>query len=110
MQISLTGHHFSISDRIRSYVDQAGSRLERYYTPLLGCRVTLRQDARLYKATVSVQLEGESLVATEEADRVYAAIDAAMSKMVSQLKRLHGKRRSHRPESATAPLEPAAEE
>ncbi len=96
MQISISGHHFNISDRIKSYVEKEATKLERFYTPLIDCQVTITQESRGLKASVVVHVHAQNLRSTHEADKVYLAVDGAMGKMVRQLKKLHDKRRKPR--------------
>jgi len=97
LQIDIAGHHFTISDRIKEHVEGEVEKLQRYYTPLVGVHVKVTQEARTLRADVVVNVHGQSLKASEEADRVYTALDGAMDKMGRQLRKLHDKRRKPRP-------------
>ena len=96
MQLEITGHHFSISDRIREYVAENTGKLEKFYTPILGCHVTITQEGRSFRVHMTAHVHGQSLVSRYEADKVYVALDAATDRMVRQLKKLHDKRRKPR--------------
>lgn len=96
MQVSISGHRYDLSDRLRVYVEKELEKLGRFYTPLLDCQVTLSQERRKRKANIVVHVHAQVLTASHEADKVYAAVDGAMDKMGRQLKRLHDKRRYHR--------------
>ena len=41
MQVSIAGHQFELSDRLKAYIEEELTKLERFYTPLLDCQVTL---------------------------------------------------------------------
>ncbi len=109
MQLEITGHHFSISDRIRDYVAESTDKLEKFYTPILGCHVTITQENRGFRVHMTAHVHGQSLVSRHEADRVYTALDTATDRMVRQLKKLHDKRRRPRGPQAAAAQESAAD-
>ena len=96
MQVSIAGHQFELSDRLKVYIEEELTKLERFYTPLLDCQVTLSQEGRTRRANVVVHVHAQVLKASHEADKVYIAVDGAMDKMGNQLKKLHDKRRHHR--------------
>ena len=110
MQVSVSGHHFDISDRIRTYVEEEAGKLERFYSPLIDCHVTITEEGRMKRADVMVNVHAQSLKASCEVDSVYVAIDGAMEKTKHQLKRLHGKRHSRRGHGETTPEEGVEDE
>ena len=109
MRVSISGHHFNISDRFRSYIEDEAAKLERFYTPLIDCQVTLTQENRVMKVGVVVHVQAQNLRATHKDEKPYPAVDGAMDKMERQLKKLHDKRRKPRvgegPISQEEPLE-----
>lgn len=110
MQLEITGHHFSISDRIREYVAESTDKLEKFYTPILGCHVTITQESRSFRVHMTAHVHGQSLASRYEADKVYVALDAATDRMVRQLKKLHDKRRRPRSTQMAAADETAADD
>ncbi|MDA0748135.1 MAG: ribosome-associated translation inhibitor RaiA [bacterium] len=109
MQISISGHHFDLTEKSKSYIEQEAVKLERFYSPLLDLRVTITEEHRVMKASVAVHVNTQHLSATHEAEKLYPAIDGAMEKMARQLKKLHDKRRKPRPVSAPDRIEESAE-
>ena len=97
MKISVSGHHYPLSDAIREYVKQECEKFERFYSPVLDCQVTITKEGRTEKANVVVKLHGQSLQASGPADKLYPAIDQATDRMIRQLKKIHDKRRKPRP-------------
>lgn len=110
MQVLISGHHFNMSDRIKSYIEKELTRLERFYTPILNGQVTITQENRTLRASVVVRVHAQKLTAVHEADKVYAAVDGVMDKMARQLKKLHGKRRRLRPGRASSVVRSETEE
>ena len=101
MNLRVSGHHFDISDAIRKHVEDAIPKLERLYTPLIDVSVTVHHETHEFRADTIVNVSSQTLKSTGEADKVYIAIDSSVEKMGRQLKRLHDKRRGHRPENQT---------
>ena len=108
MQVSITGHHYQISDTLRKHIQGESDKLERFYSPLIGCQVTITKEGDDYRADVVVNLHGQTLKSSDVQAKLYPAIDGAMDKMVRQLKKLHDKRR--RPRSTGVPAVQEGEE
>lgn len=104
MNVRVSGHHFDISDAIRKHVEEAAPKLERFYTPLIDVSVTIHHQAHDFRVDTIVNVSSQTLKSTGEADKVYIAIDTSVEKMGRQLKRLHDKRRGHRPEFQSQPI------
>ena len=100
MQVSISGHHFDISDRFKSYVEKEAAKLERFYSPVIGCQVTVTPEGRMLRVDIVVSVHAQTLKASHESDNIHASVDGAIGKMVRQLKKLHDKRRKPRSEPA----------
>ena len=106
MKVMISGHHYELSETTRDYIEAESAKLERFYTPILGCQVTIAKEERMEKADVVVSLHGQSLKSSDESDKLYPAIDGAIDKMIRQLKKVHDKRRKPRPGPAQTGMEP----
>ncbi len=102
--VRVSGHHFDISEAIREHVEETVSKLERFYTPLIDVSVTIHQETHQFRTDTVVNVSSQTLKSTGSADKVYTAVDVSLGKMGRQLKRLHDKRRGHRPETQTQPI------
>jgi len=109
MQVSVSGHHFNVSRRVREHVAEGAAKLERFYTPLIDCQVVITEEKRERKVDIVVNLQAQSVKASHEAESVYVSIDAALDKVKRQLKKLHDKRRKPRVTSAREVPEVVAE-
>jgi ribosomal subunit interface protein len=85
---------------MRAYIEGEAAKLERFYSPLIDCHITITHENRTRRADFVVRLHAQVLKASHEDEKAYAAIDGAMEKMARQLKRLNDKRR--RPRSGAA--------
>ena len=41
MRVSISGHHYNVSDTTRVYIEEGVNKLERFYAPVIDCQVTL---------------------------------------------------------------------
>lgn len=108
MQVSVFGHHYQLSEATRGHIDAGIGKLEKYYSPIIECNVTITKDSDLYRADLIVKVHGQTLKSSDEGQRLFPVVDGAMGKMERQLKKLHDKRR--RPRGTAQEVIPEAEE
>ena len=70
MDLSITGHHFTLSDRVKRYVEGEATKLERFYSPILNCKVTITEKHRAHRVVVATHVNGQNLSSSEEAEGV----------------------------------------
>jgi putative sigma-54 modulation protein len=95
MQMTISGHHLTITDPIRDYVTAKLSKLERHYEQITRVTVILTVDKLVQKAEATVQATGADLFANAEHDDLYAAIDALSDKLDRQIIKHKEKHRGH---------------
>ena len=95
MQMTISGHHLTITDPIRDYVTAKLSKLERHYEQITRVTVILTVDNLVQKAEATVQATGADLFANAEHDDLYAAIDALSDKLDRQIIKHKEKHRGH---------------
>lgn len=99
MEIVVTGRNVEVPDHFRVHVAEKIGRLERYDHKIVGMEVELfhERNRRQLKNCQRVEITGKGCgpVARAEAcaQDFYAALDAAVSKLEAQLRRLHDRRR-----------------
>jgi len=103
VNIRVSGHHFDISNAIREHVEQAVTKLERYYSPLIDVSLTILQETHEFRADTVVNVSSQTLKSAREGEKVYTAIDLSLERMGTQLKKLHDKRRDRRPDTHSQP-------
>ena len=101
MQVTVTGKDYEVSEGLREHLDSELNKLQRFYDPILDCRVTIEKEDRSKKVNIVVHVHGQMLKAASDAENVHAAIDGAVAKVTRQLKRLQEKRSDHRPRQET---------
>jgi putative sigma-54 modulation protein len=97
MKIQFTARHFKSSKDQQEMIQSEIDRLERFYERITKCHVILDAEhkARLV-AEITISTRGKTLVAKASSDIMGKAIDAAISKIERQLKKLNEKKRDHR--------------
>lgn len=97
MNIEITGRHFNVSDALRDYAIQKASKLTRFYDGIQRIQIIVSSDGndQLVELIVSVN-KGQTIVANERHESIYASVDLASDKAHRQLTRLKDKIQSHR--------------
>jgi ribosomal subunit interface protein len=99
VEIVVTGRNVEVPEHFRVHVAEKVARLERYDHRMVGMEVELfhERNRRQLKSCQRVEITGRGCdcVARAEAcaQDFYAALDAAISKLESQLRRSHDRRR-----------------
>lgn len=95
MEISVSGRHIEVSDRLRALAEQKVSRLERFLAMERGeVHFTKHKNPRISDSEVcEVTLEGHGhhVRTKAEASDAFAAVDKAVAKLEHQLSRLKSK-------------------
>ena len=113
MEIAVTGRHFEVSDRFRSHVSEKLAKLEKHDHRIMRVNVEVEQERnpRQSDRAVRVQLtalsKGPVIRAEAAASDKMAALDLALDKMATQMRRASDRRRDrsrHRRELYRAAL------
>ncbi len=96
MQIVISGHHYHVSDSTRTHIKAAVSRFERFYTPVLGCHVTITKEEPAFRVDIIVNVHRQTLKASNAGSKLFPVIDGSAKKMIRQLQKLRDRRRKHR--------------
>lgn len=98
LEVDIYGRNMDITEQIEDYVDKKVSKLDRYLSSIDQARVDLayvksaRSAADRHVAQITINGKGYILRAEERADDIFAAFDAALSKMQRRIERYKGKR------------------
>ena len=85
MQVTVSGHHVSLTPALKEYVEEKLTKLERHAENIISTNVTLSVDKLIQKAEAKVHLRGTELFADAEAQDMYAAIDDLVGKLDRQI-------------------------
>jgi len=86
MQVTVTGRHMGISDRLKEYCEEKAVRLARYYDRIRLVEVVLDGQHGSHSAEMIVHTDRtQPFVAREQHTDVYAAVDILLDKIERQI-------------------------
>jgi putative sigma-54 modulation protein len=88
VQISVSSRHGSLSSEMSEYIEEKLSKLNKIFARIenIGATVELRPDQTTVEVLVNAE-HNHDLVARDQAPDFYGAVDLAVHKMESQLRR-----------------------
>ena len=101
MDVVVTGRHFEVSERFREHVSEKLARLEKHDHRIIRVQVEVeeeknpRQHDRAIKIELTAFSKGPVIRAEAAAEDKMAALDLALDKMASQMRRAADRRRVH---------------
>jgi len=102
MDVVVTGRHCEVSDRFREHVSEKLARLEKHDHRIIRVQVEVeqeknpRQHDRATKVELTAFSKGPVIRAEAAAEDKMGALDLALDKMASQMRRAANRRRVHR--------------
>lgn len=100
MQINLTARSDDITQPMKDYALKKADKLDKYFGRVNSIEVVLDSEKERWNAEIIVSAPQKNrLVASEETDDIYAAIDQVVDKMERQLKKVSGKLKQHHSEA-----------
>src|SRR4051812_44767293 len=102
MDVVVTGRHCEIADRYRDHVEEKLAKLEKHDHRImrvqveLDCEANPRQRDRAVRIELTAFSKGPVIRAEAAAGDKMAALDMALDKMASQMRRAADRRRVHR--------------
>lgn len=102
MEIVVKSRHMDVSDRFRSHVEEKLTRLEKHNHRIMRVEVEVdkernpRQQDRAVRIELTAFSKGPVVRAEAAAEDKMAALDLALDKMASQMRRAADRRRVHR--------------
>jgi len=95
MQIQIQGRGINVRDQLKEHIENELSRLDRLQTRVIDVDVVL--DGKLHQkvAHIKVKVPEQTLVASETADKFEIAVDAAVDKLIDQVKKYKEKLRGY---------------
>ena len=100
MKVMVTFRHVRSTDALRQYAEEKIARLERYLHRPMEAHVILEVLKKTQRAEINLIANGTALFGEQETSDLYSAIDLALDKVETQVKKLasrHKLRKSHRP-------------
>jgi putative sigma-54 modulation protein len=95
MNLSVTGHHVTVTSAIRSYVESKLDRVLRHSDNVTTVSVILSVQKLRQKAEANVHVRGKDLYVEADHEDLYAAIDAMADKLDRQILKHKGRAGAH---------------
>jgi ribosomal subunit interface protein len=100
VDIQISGVRYHVSDKVRGYISDKLTPLLKYHAGLQKIHVTIHPaENNRFRVDLDMHLpHGKDVVAHDDEDSVYAAVDVAHDKAAAQLRKIHEKEvnRTHR--------------
>jgi putative sigma-54 modulation protein len=98
MRLSITTRHFDgMTDALRAVIEEQVFKLDKFFDRIDQTKVVLTEEKHRHIAEITVHLPGGvRLAAREEASNPAAAIDLAVKKLETQVKKVKERRRDNR--------------
>ncbi|UCG13205.1 MAG: ribosome-associated translation inhibitor RaiA [Deltaproteobacteria bacterium] len=104
MQVSVTFRKIEASDTLRNYAEDKLYRVKKYVEDPIDAHVVLSVEKFRHIAEVSVDANGLRLNGVEETEDMYSAIDMAVDKIESQIKRYRQKLKKRKSDASSKDL------
>jgi putative sigma-54 modulation protein len=93
MEIRISARHFELTDNLRNFAEEEIRRLEKYYDNIISAELTMSVEKSRQLAELSVKVYGTLLTAKAKTFDMYPAVEQAVTKMETQIKKYKGKLR-----------------
>ena len=95
MQISVTGHHITVSEPLREYVESKLEKINKHFNNITNVHVILTVEKLEQKAQAHVHLDGSEIHAEAIEEYIYASIDSLIDKLDRQVIKYKEKLNKH---------------
>jgi putative sigma-54 modulation protein len=92
MNLSISGHHVSVTPSLRDYVLLKLERIRRHFDHVIDISVILGVDKLIQKAEINLHVSGKDLFAMAKNTDLYAAIDELIDKLDRQVLKYKARR------------------
>ncbi len=99
MNLSISGHHLTVTPALREYVTAKLERVTRHFDHVIDVQVLLSVDKLQQKAETTLHVRGKVIHAEAIQEDLYAAIDQLMDKLDRQVVKHKGKKSKHNHDS-----------
>jgi putative sigma-54 modulation protein len=100
MKVNVVGRHVKVTDAMQQYAEEKAGKLDRFFKGIRHVDIVMDVNGLANEVETAVVLgHGLKFVGKAEAEDMYAAIDAAESKIEKQIRRFNSKLKNHRDRS-----------
>lgn len=95
MNLTVSGHHVSVTPAIRDYVLAKLNRVGKHFDHVIDINVILSVEKLAHKAEVNVHVRGKDIFVETVDENMYAAIDTLADKLDRQVQKYKTRAYSH---------------
>lgn len=95
MNLSISGHHVSVSPALRDYATGKLERITRHFDHVIDVQMLLSVNKLVQKAEINVHVRGKDIFVEATDEDLYAAIDGLVDKLDRQIIKYKKKRAQH---------------
>lgn len=95
MNLSISGHHVSVTPALREYATGKLERITRHFDHVIDVQMLFSVNKLDQKAEINVHVRGRDLFAEATNEDLYAAIDSLVDKLDRQVIKYKKKRAQH---------------
>lgn len=96
MEIQITSRHEKASQSLQDAITAELEGLQKFYDRITSCHVVLDKERGKEMMEVVVHMAGHTVAGTAKAENLGKAIDAVITKIERQLKKINEKIKSHK--------------
>ena len=95
MNLSISGHHISVTPALREYVTVKLQRIRNHFDQVIDVSVVLTVEKLIQRAEITLHVRGKDLFAESSDSDLYAAIDCLIDKLDRQVLKYKTKRHTN---------------
>ncbi len=99
MNVKITGRHMEMSDALKSYIENALSKLTHHFDKIINADVVLDVEKHRHICEININANGMRIHSKEMSPDMYASVDAVIEKLDRQIRKFKDKIRNHKPRS-----------
>lgn len=96
MNITITGRHINVSDRLKEYAEKKVQKVETYFDQLIDAHVILYIEKLDHVSEVIINGDGIQFHGKEKAENLYSSIDTLINKLEKQIVKYKEKHSMHK--------------
>jgi len=96
MDIQITSRHSKSSPELQETINEKLGKIERFYDKITHCHVVLDSEYVKRTAEIIINIQGQALSAKAKDVNLGKAIDEAVERIESQLKKINAKVKGHK--------------
>ncbi len=97
MNLIVSGHHMDVTPALRAYLEEKLGSIARHFDQSLDVKVTLsvessKDKSSQHKVDCNIRMKGQDIMAQNQSEDMYAAIDGLIDKLDRQVEKYKQKR------------------